>query len=384
MFSFLSQLIDMTTPTQLLLNHKHVVQSPVHDLESFFWLLLSNVVNIIQQFALGERNFISEDDDCPDLVDPEVDEDLGGRMKNADLNDAGNPEAEVPGTTAETVDSFDAKSDAPVRGKEKGSTGANEDTNMDVDDDKLGEAKGRSNPQDHYVVVEGKDGEVQSQPAANENKKKSAEDLLQQDHKRKPSQDIVKEGDRKRSKSDQVSSDSPEEMAASNFDTSTSNTNDARAGKEPSPEEEDGVRKENAKAKKVKNKNRSRSSSSDLTAWAYEPVAKDLLSLLTPSLNMRIYVSVREMLLQKLDTMIEGNVSMAPFGPLLCALRSIAAEYYGRSLEMQRENSSKTFSSDEVEEAFSRYLGAFQTYMPSEREWIYMKDYLHSLRDAYI
>lgn len=93
-------------------------------------------------------------------------------------------------------------------------------------------------------------------------------------------------------------------------------------------------------------------------------------------------------LASKLPSFFESSPNLAPFHPLLTALYGLAEEYRVRSAfafasgsdsEDESEKMSPVpdaiFSQEGIEEAFARYLGAFEEYMPKEDNWLYMKLY---------
>lgn len=344
----------LSTPTHLLVNDD-IVHSPVHDLESFLWILIYYIADIVQRFASGQRSF---NDECPDLEDSK---DLPQLIEEMAFDEDKCKQSTSAGAADNNEDDGDsdddAKSDATVRKSAKHEVGteskiaASDDEAMIIDEDHLLKHidEPRKDRQEHS-------SQRASKTDRPENEASSEVFGEKPDHKRKPSKQIDKEDGLKRYKSDAKEA---EEISKIDYDKA----------------EEDGITG-------IKDDEPSLKLNPQATVLAHEPVTRDFRTLLEPPLDNHIYSATREMLLEKLDSMISGNICMVPFYPLLCTLRSLAAEYYARSVRLHQEGA--TFSRDEIEEAFRRYLEAFQPNIPSEEDWRYMKRYMQSLREEYI
>ncbi|EJD01840.1 uncharacterized protein FOMMEDRAFT_20617 [Fomitiporia mediterranea MF3/22] len=72
----------------------------------------------------------------------------------------------------------------------------------------------------------------------------------------------------------------------------------------------------------------------------------------------------------RLDELVAHSPGLAPFRSLIMELHALAGHYFVP--DPTRETK---FSNDEVEEAFARYLDAFEKFMPKQDNWLYLKWY---------
>lgn len=205
-----------------------------------------------------------------------------------------------------------------------------------------------------------KEKEKGTKNGENSQEAEAGDDEKVHEHKRKASKAIEKEGNLKRHRSD----------VALQID----NDGEAHPGNDDVEMGEAGI---------LENTPYSVPPDAELPPLPYEPLARELLKMLEPVPDAQTYAKTREFLLQNFDKMIESNVSLSPFRPLLRQLRQLAAEYYMRSVQMQRQDARNSFSPDEVEEAFARYLEAFRVNMPLEEGWWYMKKYIQGIQEAH-
>ncbi|THH08225.1 hypothetical protein EW145_g2845 [Phellinidium pouzarii] len=340
---------SVTTPTQFLKGRADMRHTPIHDLESFLWVTLSVAIEIIVDHVLGNKKVEidfpdEEDDDMPhgEEDDAKVKTSTTSKYENAAEDNAEN---EVP---MEVEDSTDSKAELSVEGEMIIATETNktdEDAKMDTNDDD--------------------DAEAQKVEAVSDEKMDEDEwmtDEGEEVRKRKRSETITQEKQMsKKAKGKQkatAESDSKQEGGSHN---------DREGSGAPKTIEKDGA---DAKPKPAPSQS---PNEPQYIAFENDKQTADLHDLLEQARTPETNPLTRNMLLNSLDDLLKEATNLAPFRPLLCALRALAAEYYAQCVSLYENDKNAEFSKDDIEEAFARYLDAFEKHMPTVDHWLYLK-----------
>ncbi|KAH8114832.1 hypothetical protein DFH11DRAFT_128409 [Phellopilus nigrolimitatus] len=318
----------VSTPTQLLEGRNNIRHSPIHDLESFLWVILSVATEIVIKFVDGEKKISldCEDSDNEEAANNDEDED------ESDVEEDGNSAEAVEGNPK----------DDPGKGGD--SNAVNEDQ-MDTDDGQIQTDLKGDGAADEKMDEDADDNEA------------SEDESDQNEKKRKRSIESIKEKSEKaKGKMKAIVQDENEPEPGENADAERPRTTVEDAPNSPKTPSSPPS-----------------SPPSHLLRIAEDPHSRELRTLLGPFKHAGLFTMQRRTMFDNLDTMLEGNVNLAPVRPLLCALRALAAEYYVKCVALHERDSNAEFPREQVEEAFARYLKAFEAHMPTVTNWMYLK-----------
>ncbi|KAI5119994.1 hypothetical protein M0805_004437 [Coniferiporia weirii] len=350
----------VSTPVIILRGREGITPSPIYDLESFLWVILTVATEIIVDHLMGKRTIKI---DCPDLESDS--ESASGDEGNSGVD----AEGKITEPKADRETEMDIEDDADVKDRDVPKSADNsierkteamtlEGDKMDTDD---------SVPEAQAETIVGIETNEGGKEKDGKDKTNAGIQDEQESNKRKRSDTTTTEEIRRAKGKQRAVAEGESGIKADNTDNGGISA--PRAPASGSGGEGSG--------ENIPHPSRS-SSPEPSIAFEEDPQALDLYNMLRVAKTTEAVVCIREMLLKSLDKMIGGSTNLGPFRPLLCALRAVAAEYYEKSVSMLENDKNAEFSKDEVEEAFARYLDAFDKNHPTENHWMYMQEHASS------